>query len=48
MDITQEILDDHAEQRKLFATLEQIGPADLDALTAVPMPGSRPSRRRTR
>lgn len=34
MDITQEILDDHAEQRKLFATLEQIGD-DEAALTAV-------------
>jgi hemerythrin superfamily protein len=34
MDITQEILDDHAEQRKLFATLEQIGD-DLQALSAV-------------
>lgn len=35
MDITQEILDDHAEQRKLFATLEQIGPGEVEALAAV-------------
>jgi hemerythrin superfamily protein len=35
MDITREILDDHAEQRKLFATLEEIGPGDRDALEAV-------------
>lgn len=35
MDITQLILDDHAEQRRLFAILEQIDPNDTDALTAV-------------
>jgi len=35
MDITQLILDDHAEQRRLFAILEQIGPDDTDALTKV-------------
>lgn len=35
MDITQLILDDHAEQRRLFSILEQIDPKDVDALTAV-------------
>lgn len=35
MDITQLILDDHAEQRRLFAIIEQIDPEDVDALTAV-------------
>lgn len=35
MDITQLILDDHAEQRRLFAIIEQIDPGDVDALTAV-------------
>ena len=35
MDITQLILDDHAEQRRLFAIIEQIGPNDVDALTKV-------------
>jgi hypothetical protein len=35
MDITQVILDDHAEQRRLFAALEDIGPTDSSALTAV-------------
>ena len=35
MDITQLILDDHAEQRRLFAIIEQIDPTDTDALTAV-------------
>lgn len=35
MDITQLILDDHAEQRRLFAILEQIGTDDVDALTKV-------------
>ena len=35
MDITQLILDDHAEQRRLFAIIEQIDPADVDALTKV-------------
>lgn len=35
MDITQVILDDHAEQRRLFAALEDIGPSDPAALAAV-------------
>lgn len=35
MDITQLILDDHAEQRRLFALLEEIDPADVASLTAV-------------
>jgi Hemerythrin HHE cation binding domain len=35
MDITQLILDDHHEQRRLFAILEQIDPADADTLSAV-------------
>ena len=35
MDITQLILDDHAEQRRLFAILEQIDPADVRSLAAV-------------
>jgi hypothetical protein len=35
MDITQLILDDHAEQRRLFAIIEQIDPQDVEALTAV-------------
>jgi hypothetical protein len=35
MDITQLIADDHAEQRRLFAIIEQIGPDDVDALKAV-------------
>ena len=35
MDITQVILDDHAEQRRLFAALEDIGPTDPAASTAV-------------
>lgn len=35
MDITQLILDDHAEQRLLFGILEQIDPADAASLTAV-------------
>ena len=35
MDITQLILDDHAEQRRLFAILEQIDDADTASLTAV-------------
>lgn len=35
MDITQLILDDHAEQRRLFALLEEIDPADTRSLTAV-------------
>jgi hypothetical protein len=35
MDITQLILDDHHEQRRLFAVLEQIDRADTASLTAV-------------
>ncbi len=35
MDITQLILDDHHEQRRLFALLEQVDPADRDTLRAV-------------
>ncbi|CAN5166743.1 hemerythrin domain-containing protein [soil metagenome] len=35
MDITQLILDDHAEQRRLFAMLEQIDRSDTEALSAV-------------
>jgi hypothetical protein len=35
MDITQLILDDHHEQRRLFATLEQIERTDTDSLKAV-------------
>ena len=35
MDITQLILDDHAEQRRLFAIIEQMGTKDVDALTKV-------------
>ena len=35
MDITQLILDDHAEQRRLFSIIEQIDPKDVDALSAV-------------
>lgn len=35
MDITQLILDDHHEQRRLFATLEEIDPADTERLKAV-------------
>jgi hypothetical protein len=35
MDITQLILDDHHEQRRLFAILEQMDPADTAALDAV-------------
>lgn len=35
MDITQLILDDHQEQRRLFAILEQIDPGDTAALSAV-------------
>ena len=35
MDITQLILDDHAEQRRLFAILEQIEPSNVEALTRV-------------
>ena len=35
MDITQLILDDHAEQRRLFAVLEQIDDSDTKSLAAV-------------
>jgi len=35
MDITQLIADDHAEQRRLFALIEQLAPTDHDALKAV-------------
>jgi Hemerythrin HHE cation binding domain len=35
VDITQLILDDHHEQRRLFALLEQVDPADRDTLRAV-------------
>ena len=35
MDITRVITDDHAEQRRLFAALGEIGIADTAALTAV-------------
>ena len=35
MDITQLILDDHHEQRRLFAILEQVGRTDTGVLAAV-------------
>jgi hypothetical protein len=35
MDITQNILHDHAEQRRLFAAIGEIDPNDTEALTAV-------------
>ncbi len=35
LDITQLILDDHHEQRRLFAMLEQIDPADTQTLGAL-------------
>lgn len=35
MDITQLILDDHHEQRRLFSILEQIDPGDVRALAAI-------------
>lgn len=35
MDICQLILDDHAEQRRLFAIIEEIGPGDPQALAPV-------------
>ena len=35
MDITQLILDDHNEQRRLFAILEEIGPSNTEGLAAV-------------
>ena len=35
MDITQLILDDHHEQRRLFAMIEQVGRADIDVLSVL-------------
>ncbi|TYC64053.1 hemerythrin domain-containing protein [Stappia sp. BW2] len=35
MDVTQIILQDHAEQRRLFAAINEIDPSDTEALTAV-------------
>ncbi|HEX6522452.1 MAG TPA: hemerythrin domain-containing protein [Streptosporangiaceae bacterium] len=35
MDITQLILDDHHEQRRLFAILEQIDRGDIETLTSI-------------
>ena len=35
MDITQLIVDDHTEQRRLFALIEELSPSDTAALTAV-------------
>ena len=35
MDITDLILDDHHEQRRLFAILEQVDPRDMETLRAV-------------
>lgn len=35
MDIAQLILDDHAEQRRLFAMIQEIGPHHPDSLVAV-------------
>lgn len=35
MDITQLILDDHAEQRRLFSIIEEIGTSDVEAATKV-------------
>jgi hypothetical protein len=35
VDITQLILDDHHEQRRLFAMLEQVGRADTEVLSAL-------------
>jgi hypothetical protein len=35
MDITQLIADDHTEQRRLFALIDQLSPNDHDALKAV-------------
>jgi hypothetical protein len=35
VDITELILDDHHEQRRLFAILEQVGRADVDVLSAL-------------
>ena len=35
MDITQLILDEHGQQRALFAQIEQVDPKDTDALSAL-------------
>ncbi|MGI4881230.1 MAG: hemerythrin domain-containing protein [Janthinobacterium lividum] len=35
MDITQLILDDHHEQRRLFAIIEQVDPGDSSSLAAI-------------
>jgi len=35
MDVTQIILDDHRDQRRLFAMIEQIDPADTTSLAAL-------------
>jgi hypothetical protein len=35
VDIAQLILDDHHEQRRLFAVLEEMDPTDVDSLTAI-------------
>ncbi|PIL19188.1 cation-binding protein [Puniceibacterium antarcticum] len=35
MDITQLIIDDHAEQRRLFAAIDEISPHDTEALESV-------------
>lgn len=35
MDVTQLIADDHAEQRRLFALIDELQPEDCDALRAV-------------
>ena len=35
MDVTQLIVDDHAEQRRLFALIDQLGASDRQALKAV-------------
>jgi hypothetical protein len=35
VDITQLILDDHAEQRRLFAIIDAIDPTDVEALSAI-------------
>jgi hypothetical protein len=35
MDITQLIADDHDEQRRLFALIDELGPTDRDALKAI-------------
>lgn len=35
MDITQLIADDHTEQRRLFALIDELNPVDRDALQAI-------------